>query len=283
MTRFESLIRSYTPISHRLSTLEKVESSIHTRLSSQVGQHPLRRVSIKLPKSSRDIAYLWSIRELLPVTIRVEVENVYFKRVATLQGRDSIQLGRILQLVDTISSYSNPRFLEGRAKVEVSRILDSIQLNLVDPKSPKQTQRKRGYSDHGSRAEDDVRARRSANVVGAMWEESDNVRLKARDAQLTFATEILEAERRGDLPEALAGSRARLEATELIHDAQMDADLCPCSFKDDCRSFPWSCPALGIGGDPSVCERYNFIVSQYSQPSNDRPQDPPPLKRMNLF
>lgn len=272
MTRLEEKVITFGPIAQRLRQLQTLEEKLNLQLTPKVGQPPLLEYKVKLPKKLREISLLFYIRGLLPVTIRVAVEETYSNVLAKLQqGLDLEQLLVLHRLEDTIVFGKNPRWLDGRAPALVLDALNKVKLNLCFPKSPTRTQRRRGYSDHGSKLEISVSARRDADVVGSVEEERQLAYARHQESQLTQAAILIDEEHRGGDPAELWGSTERLAPTpDSRYDEELDALLSPCGFQEDCPAAK-DCLRFQVGGDPSLCPIYKSIVDFLDSTSRGTP------------
>lgn len=266
MTEFESRMSESAPIARRLRQLADIELRLNSSLIPKVDAAPPNLVYfVKLPTSLREIVYLYEIRELLPVTIRVSVEDRFVSLISKLVGRDGNQLAVINHLRDKIRECSDPRWIDGRATVEVLKSLKGIRLNLIQPRKPKKTQRRRGYADHGSRAEISQVARRQAAAAAAAEEERQNFEQTLTNYQLTLATELLAAERRGaDPAECGEAGRALLGDPPLPFNSEKDALFSPCGLQDFCATFQAGKCHLRPWGDPGTCQEYKVLSEMFA-------------------
>jgi len=271
MIVYYEIIANSPVIARELRRLARLEKQLQARLSPQSLYHPGLRIGIKFPtRKMRDYVILWEAREFLPITIRLEVENL-FARNSKLHWKEREIL---LSFRDKFLVEQDARFLNGRAKERLIWLLQNIRINLIYPKKPKTIQRPRGYKDHGSMRKEDVSARLAADQRGFREEAERNQCYNDRADQLTRATEILELERQGVPVNVIQGASATAvstehtdvdgsshpESTEVskcinsyirenIRDIEFEripCELCPPSTRKECKAFLLLCEKASL-------------------------------------
>lgn len=211
MILYHEIIANSPVIARELRRLASLEEQLQARLSPQSLYHPGLRIGIKFPsRKMRDYVILWEARQFLPITIRLEVENL-FARHSKLHWKEREIL---LSFRDKFLVKQDARFLNGRAKERLIWLLQNIRINLIFPKKPKTVQRPRGYKDHGTMRNEAVSARLAADLRGYREEAERNQYYNNRAEQLTRATEILELERQGVPVDVIQGASATADSTE---------------------------------------------------------------------
>lgn len=248
-------------ISTRLSQLGTLELKLSTHLSTNALEHPNTVIGVKLPTGRiRDLYLLWSIRTLLPVYIRMEVEVQWETRYPKLQVGSLVGLTNYR---DRFVVQPDLRFLNGRAKERLLWLINQIRVNLIQPRKPKSSNRIRGYRDKGTLVEASVTARRESNRAGAALEETDSLPARFTAWQLACATDLLEREATGEDPERIQENWSNPVTQDLPYQREVQPYLQSCSFSDSycvAGNNPSECPALQ-GGNPEQCEVYQMIVS----------------------
>jgi len=135
-------------IIHQIEVLRRSLERLSNRLIPESEYHPgLELIIQNFPRKMKDLALLFSIKELLPDFIALQVVETWNKRIAKLKGKE---LRYFLDYVDTIRFVRNDRFLQGRALVRLTFILKEMRVNFTYPRKPRKSNRPRGYKDHGS-------------------------------------------------------------------------------------------------------------------------------------
>lgn len=177
-----------------------------------------------------------------PDEIRVEAVLALEARVSRLCSRDKLSHEEYhLKLVHFVDN--NPAFFASRGLDIIVKTLRNCRVYWQLPKPPKKGERQRGYRDHGSRASNDVRARRKANEWAAWESEVDKQKIheEAVIADLRVATAILDAEARGISTEdiqARSTSYPELKTMEEIGEELPEGvKLITASAEDDIQSL----------------------------------------------
>lgn len=222
MIRLAQFVKNNSPeILGRLKVLTDVELEFHRKLSTNVGYHPGRSLRIKLPRSLRKMFVLFEIRELLPTSLRMEVEEVWDHMVSHFEITQLSQLSKI----ENYLSGSNDRFLRSRFIELITFALEEVKYSLRDPRSPKRRQRPRGYTDGRGSSSENSRVQLSARLRAnrEARERKQYLYKEATKAELAAASLILARERTGDDPQTISGqpsaAQSRAEELRLLSDA----------------------------------------------------------------
>lgn len=247
-------------ISCRLQQLYTIEMKLSTHLSTNALEHPNTVIGIKLPSARmRDLYLLWSIREMLPVYIRMEVEIQWETRYPKLQAGSLVGLTNYR---DRFVVQPDLRFLNGRARERLLWLLKVVRVNLIRARKPKTANRIRGYRDKGTLVEASISARRESNRAGASQEETDSLPERFSAWQLACATDLLERERLGEDPERNQENWSNPVTQSLPFQREAQPYLQSCAFSDNycvAGSNPSECLALQ-GGNPEQCPVYQMIT-----------------------
>lgn len=230
------VVQNNLEVQKALTRLAGAESDYYRKLSTYVLYHPNSRILIKLPRSLRKLALLFEIREILPVSIRLEVENLYHQKMAHISKEELVQLSKLTRYLTGVGDH---RFITGRAPELILEGLDEIRLSIKQPSRPKRTQRFRGYKDgRGSSSEQsrkDSFARRWADRIALR--EKQYLYNEAAKAEIAAAEVILARERSGESAQAIGGnpSAAQENAEELclLRDASQSTGSC--EHFEECR------------------------------------------------
>lgn len=220
------LIENNQGLSSRVERLTRTELRLHSQLSQTVLYHPQRTIVVKLPKKLRQIVLLFEVRQLLPTTVRIEVEEVYFKTISHLSSEQLVCCENLRRY----ESECNDRFLKGRGCQLLSSALDGIRILFRDPKPAKRKVRRRGYTDgkvSGS-AEEHKALTVRLKVLEEALQEKKYLYQELTRSELAAAEVILARERTGESAQAISGNptaaQQHAEEMQQMYDVATDTE-----------------------------------------------------------
>jgi len=121
----------------KLATLRRREELLSSEITVQLSWHPLAELVVRLPRNQRRLCVLWLIREDLPWSVRVRLEEIF----------DSDKRARFSStLLSLKESLRNSRWISGRLPEVLERAIAETQMFVRwDPKKPRRKVRRRGH------------------------------------------------------------------------------------------------------------------------------------------